>query len=51
LRKVYRIHGPASDAQVDEVQPEDVGLPKSGYLEDLFSPGQWFQSKQQEKVP
>jgi len=43
LRKVYRIHGPASDALVDEIDPEDVGLPSSGLLEHLFSlPSQWF---------
>jgi len=43
LRKVYRIHGPASDAAVDELQPEDAGLPRSGLLEQLFSlPSQWF---------
>ncbi len=43
LRKVYRIHGPASDAQVDEMDPEDAGLPRSGLLEHLFSlPGKLF---------
>lgn len=47
LRKVYHIHGPASDALVDEVDPEDVGLPKGGYLEDLFTPSRWFEAKPQ----
>ncbi|MDQ6989765.1 MAG: AsmA-like C-terminal domain-containing protein [Mariprofundaceae bacterium] len=43
LRKVYRIHGPASDAQVDELEPKDAGLPQSGLLEQLFSlPSTWF---------
>ena len=43
LRKVYRIHGPASDAAVDELNPEDAGLPQSGLLETLFSlPSKWF---------
>ncbi|MDX8387640.1 MAG: AsmA-like C-terminal domain-containing protein [Ghiorsea sp.] len=43
LRKVYRIHGPASDAAVDEMDPEEAGLPRSGLLEHLFSlPGKWF---------
>ena len=43
LRKVYRIHGPASDAAVDELNPEDAGLPQSGLLETLFSlPSRWF---------
>jgi len=46
LRKVYHIQGPASDAAVNEVKPEDVGLPSSGYLEDLFTPGRWFEPKQ-----
>ncbi|MDX8382374.1 MAG: AsmA-like C-terminal domain-containing protein [Ghiorsea sp.] len=46
LRKVYHIQGPASDADVNEVKPEDVGLPSSGYLEDLFTPGRWFEPKQ-----
>ncbi len=43
LRKVYHIHGLASDAEVDEVSPEEAGLPRSGLLEDLFSlPSKWF---------
>ncbi|MDQ7002139.1 MAG: AsmA-like C-terminal domain-containing protein [Ghiorsea sp.] len=43
LRKVYHIHGPASDAAVDELNPEDAGLPQSGLLETLFSlPSRWF---------
>jgi hypothetical protein len=37
LRKVYRIHGPASNAEVDELDPSEAGLPRSGLLEDLFS--------------
>jgi len=45
LRKVYQIKGPASDAAVDEVSPDDVGLPSSGYLEDLFTPGRWFEPR------
>jgi uncharacterized protein YhdP len=46
LRKVYRIHGPASDAAVDELTPEDAGLPQSGLLETLFSlPSRWFGDK------
>lgn len=43
LRKVYRIHGPVSDATVDAMDPNDAGLPRSGLLETLFSlPSQWF---------
>lgn len=43
LRKVYGIHGPASDALVDELEPESAGLPSSGLLERLFSlPGKLF---------
>lgn len=46
LRKVYHIHGPASDAAVDELKPEDAGLPQSGLLETLFSlPSRWFGEK------
>ena len=46
LRKVYHIHGPASDAVVDELNPEDAGLPQSGLLETLFSlPSRWFGEK------
>jgi len=50
LRKIYRIHGPASDAQVDELEPQDIGLPSSGLLETLFSlPGQWFGERKGEQ--
>ena len=50
LRKVYHIHGPASDAVVDEITPEEAGLPKGGYLEDLFTPSKWFEPKKKEKT-
>ncbi len=50
LRKVYRIHGPASDALVDEVDPESVGLPSNGYLEDLFTPSKWFEPRKKAQV-
>ncbi|MDQ6983927.1 MAG: AsmA-like C-terminal domain-containing protein, partial [Ghiorsea sp.] len=43
LRKIYRIHGPASDAKVDELDAEEAGLPSGGYLEDLFTPSKWFE--------
>jgi uncharacterized protein YhdP len=45
LRKVYHIHGPASNATVDEITPEEAGLPKGGYLEDLFTPSKWFEPR------
>jgi len=45
LRKVYRIHGPASDAAVNEIDAEEAGLPSGGYLEDLFTPSKWFEPK------
>ena len=41
LRKVYHVHGPASDAAVEEKSPEEAGLPSSGVIETLFSlPGE-----------
>ena len=43
LRKVYHIHGPASNAAVVEISPQDAGLPSSGLLENLFTlPSRWF---------
>ncbi len=45
LRKVYRLHGPASDAAVNEIDAEEAGLPSGGYLEDLFTPSKWFEPK------
>jgi len=50
LRKIYRIHGPASDANVDEIDAEEAGLPSGGYLEDLFAPSKWFEPKQKVKA-
>ena len=49
LRKIYRIHGPASDAKVDEIDAEEAGLPSGGYLEDLFTPSKWFEPVQKVK--
>jgi len=43
MRKVYRMHGPFTQAQVDSVAPEDAGLASSGLVESLFSlPENWF---------
>lgn len=43
FRKVYRVHGPLHDAQVEAASAEQAGLPGSGLLEQLISlPGRWF---------
>ncbi len=43
MRKIYRMHGPFTDAKVDSVAPEEAGLESSGLIEALFSlPEHWF---------
>jgi hypothetical protein len=43
MRKVYRMHGPFSNADVELVNPEDAGLASPGIIEGLFSlPDRWF---------
>ncbi len=45
LRKVYHMHGPFTDATVDEVSPEAAGLASKGFIEHLLSlPNEWFGS-------
>jgi len=43
MRKVYRMHGKFSDATVESVDPQQVGLAEPGLVEGLLSlPGRWF---------
>jgi len=43
LRKIYHMHGPFTDATVDEVSPEAAGLASKGFIEHLLSlPNDWF---------
>ncbi|MDX8397940.1 MAG: AsmA-like C-terminal domain-containing protein [Mariprofundaceae bacterium] len=43
MRKVYHMHGPVEDAEVDEVSAKAAGLSNPGLVESLFSlPGLWF---------
>ena len=46
MRKIYHMHGPFTDARVEEVSAEDAGLASPGIVETLFSlPGLWFGSE------
>ena len=43
LRKIYRMHGPISDAKVEQVSPEEAGMASPGVFEALFTlPEKWF---------
>jgi hypothetical protein len=43
MRKVYRMHGPFTHAEVDAVSPEEAGLASGGLVEHLFNlPESWF---------
>ncbi len=43
MRKIYRMHGPFTHAQVDSVSPKDAGRESSGFVESLFNlPESWF---------
>jgi len=43
MRKVYRMHGPIADAEVEEISTFDAGLSDPGVIEHLLSlPEEWF---------
>ncbi|HKI61256.1 MAG TPA: AsmA-like C-terminal domain-containing protein [Mariprofundaceae bacterium] len=43
MRKIYRMHGPFTHAEVDAVSPEEAGLVSGGLVEHLFNlPESWF---------
>ncbi len=43
MRKVYHMHGPVTNARVDETTPEEAGLASPGLVESLFRiPQLWF---------
>ncbi|GAV19604.1 hypothetical protein MMIC_P0552 [Mariprofundus micogutta] len=45
MRKIYHMHGPFTDAQVEAVSAEDAGLASPGIVERLFNlPTEWFGS-------
>ncbi len=46
MRKVYHMHGPFTDAKVEEVSAKDAGLASPGIVETLFNlPRLWFGSE------
>jgi len=46
IRKVYHMHGPISNATVDQISPEEAGLSNPGLIETLLSlPDLWFGKK------
>ncbi len=43
LRKIYHMHGPLSNATVDQLSPKEAGLSHSGLIEGLLNlPELWF---------
>lgn len=43
IRKVYRMHGPVADAEVEPISPEEAGLASPGVIEHLLKmPERWF---------
>ena len=43
MRKVYYMHGPFTNAQVDEVPPEQAGMASPGLIERMLAlPNEWF---------
>lgn len=43
MRKAYHMHGPVTDAKVEEITPEAAGLASPGLVESLFRlPELWF---------
>jgi len=47
IRRVYRMHGPITDAEVDRISPEDAGLAAPGMIEQLLNlPARWFGEKE-----
>ncbi|ATX82817.1 AsmA-like C-terminal region [Mariprofundus ferrinatatus] len=45
FRKVYRMHGPFTNAKVEQVNPEQAGLASAGLIEGLLTlPSLWFSS-------
>jgi len=52
IRKVYHMHGSISNATVDQLSPEDAGLPNPGLIESLLSlPDLWFGKKSSKVQP
>ena len=46
IRRIYHMHGPISNATVDQLSPEEAGLSQPGLVETLLSiPDLWFGKK------
>jgi len=46
IRKIYHMHGPISNASVDQLSPKEAGLSAPGLIESLLSiPDIWFGKK------
>ena len=51
VRKVYRLHGPFSNAVVEKIKPEEAGLASPGIIEHLFTlPDTWFGEQKAEPL-
>jgi len=51
VRKVYRLHGPFSNAVVEKINPEEAGLASPGIIERLFTlPDTWFGKQKAEPL-
>jgi len=49
-RKIYRMHGPVADAQVDSISAKEAGLADGGLIESLLDlPARWFDSNKTEQ--
>lgn len=43
IRRVYRLHGPIANAEVERISPEEAGLASPGMVERLLNlPSSWF---------
>jgi len=52
IRKVYHMHGPISNATVEQISPESAGLSNPGLVETLLSlPDLWFGKKSSNVQP
>jgi len=43
MRRIYHVYGPVSDAQVEQISPEEAGLASPGIVESFLNlPSKWF---------
>jgi len=51
IRRVYRMHGPIANAEVERITPEEAGLAAPGVIERLLSlPSKWFDDKKSNTI-